>query len=31
MFSFWSYVAHLEPKLELLEADDIGDDGDDDL
>ena len=24
-------LAHLEPKLELFEVDDIGDDGDDDL
>ena len=24
-------LAHLEPELELLEVDDIGDDGDDDL
>ena len=24
-------LAHLEPKIELLEVDDIGDDGDDDL
>ena len=24
-------LAHLEPELELFEADDIGDDGDDDL
>ena len=31
MLSAWSYVAHLEPKLELFEVDDIGDDGDDDL
>ena len=26
-----SSLAHLEPKLELFEVDDIGDDGDDDL
>ena len=28
---FGSYLAHLEPELELFEVDDIGDDGDDDL
>ena len=26
-----SSLTHLEPKLELFEVDDIGDDGDDDL
>ena len=30
-FLFVLVLAHLEPKLELFEVDDIGDDGDDDL
>ena len=30
-FSFFWFLAYLEPELELFEVDDIGDDGDDDL
>ena len=31
IYFFCSFLAHLEPELELFEVDYIGDDGDDDL